>query len=57
MATLILDKTVTFLSEIIAAMQLQLEEDKSSFAAMAESSYYDNEYNNSVENHYSRYGF
>ena len=45
MATLILDKTVTLLSDIIAAMQAE------------EDDYYDNEYAESVENNYSRYGF
>lgn len=45
MATLILDKTVTLLSDIIAAMQIE------------EDNYYDNEYDNLVEDHYSRYGF
>lgn len=45
MTTLILDKTVNLLSEIIAAMQTE------------EDDYYDNEYNDSVENNYSRYGF
>ena len=65
MTTLILDKTVNLLSDLIASLQLQLDsyavaiisEDESSKAAMAENSYYDNEYNNSVENNYSRYGF
>ena len=47
MATLILDKTVNLLSDLIASLQLQLDEDD----------YYDNEYDNSVENNYSRYGF
>lgn len=45
MTTLILDKTLILLSDIIAA--LQTEEDD----------YWDNEYLNSLENHYSRYGF
>jgi hypothetical protein len=45
MATLILDKTVTLLSDIIAAMQAE------------EDNYYDNEYNNLIEDNYSRYGF
>lgn len=47
MSTLILDKTLSLLSEVIS--KLQLEE--------AENNYWESEYENSVEDHYSKYGF
>lgn len=47
MSTLILDKTLSLLSEVISKLQLEAEEDN----------YWESEYENSVEDHYSRYGF
>ena len=50
MSTLILDKTLSLLSEVIEAIsKLQLEAE--------EYNYWESEYENSVEEHYSRYGF
>jgi hypothetical protein len=47
MSTLILDKTLSLLSEVISRLQLEAEEND----------YWESEYENSVEDHYSRYGF
>ena len=47
MSTLILDKTLSLLSEVISRLQLEAEENN----------YWESEYENSVEDHYSRYGF
>ena len=47
MSTLILDKTLSLLSEVISKFQLEAEENN----------YWESEYENSVEDHYSRYGF
>lgn len=47
MSTLILDKTLSLLSEVISRLQLEAEEN----------GYWESEYENSVEDHYSRYGF
>lgn len=47
MSTLILDKTLSLLSEVISKLQLEAEEND----------YWESEYENSVEDHYSRYGF
>lgn len=47
MSTLILDKTLSLLSEVISKLQLEAEENN----------YWESEYENSVEDHYSRYGF
>jgi hypothetical protein len=47
MTTLLLDKTLNLFADVIASLQLEIEEDN----------YYENEYLNSVENRYSHYGF
>lgn len=47
MSTLILDKTLSLLSKVISKLQLEAEEND----------YWESEYENSVEDHYSRYGF
>lgn len=47
MSTLILDKTLSLLSKVISRLQLEAEENN----------YWESEYENSVEDHYSRYGF
>lgn len=47
MSTLILDKTLSLLSKVIFRLQLEAEEND----------YWESEYENSVEDHYSRYGF
>lgn len=47
MSTLILDKTLSLFSEVISKLQLEAAED----------SYWDSEYEELVEDHYSRYGF
>ena len=47
MSTLILDKALSLLSEVISKLQLEAEEND----------YWESEYENSVEDHYSRYGF
>lgn len=47
MSTLILDKTLSLLSKVIFRLQLEAEENN----------YWESEYENSVEDHYSRYGF
>lgn len=47
MSTLILDKTLSLLSKVISRLQLEAEEND----------YWESEYENSVEDHYSRYGF
>lgn len=47
MATLILDKTVELLSSLIFTLESQIKEDE----------YYDSEYQNYLDDRFSRYGF
>lgn len=47
MTTLILDKTVEILSSLLSFLQVQLQEDE----------YYDSEYENYLDDRFSRYGF
>lgn len=63
MSTLILDKTLSLLSEVISKLQLEAAENDyweqaaNNYWEEAANNYWESEYENSVEDHYSKYGF
>lgn len=56
MSTLILDKTLSLFSEVISKLQLEITTSEQQ-TVRVEDNYWDSEYENTIEDHYSRYGF